>query len=46
MEAYVQTFDLWEVTEFGIDPKPFVANPTVAQLKQHNEEVTEKYKAL
>ena len=46
MKAYLQAFDLWEVTDSGGDPAPLRANPTVAQMKQHSEEVAKKYKAL
>ena len=33
MKAYLQAFDLWEVTDSGGDTAPLRANPTVAQMK-------------
>ncbi|EOY13034.1 Uncharacterized protein TCM_031541 [Theobroma cacao] len=47
MKAYLRVFDLWEVVEVGGDPPvQRHANPTMAQLKQHSEEVAKRYKAL
>ncbi|KAF3434611.1 hypothetical protein FNV43_RR21696 [Rhamnella rubrinervis] len=46
MKAYLQTFDLWEVTDSREDPAPLRANPTMAQMKQHSEEVAKNNKAL
>ncbi|XP_022848701.1 uncharacterized protein LOC111371002 [Olea europaea var. sylvestris] len=46
MKAYLRAYDLWEITETGIEPLPLRANPTIAQLKQHSEEVAKKFKAL
>ncbi|WRX29552.1 protein of unknown function DUF4219 - like 10 [Theobroma cacao] len=47
MKAYLRAFDLWEMVEVGGDPPVMShANPTIAQLKQHSEEVVRRYKAL
>lgn len=46
MKAYLKAYDLWEITESGTEPPPLRANPTIAQLKQHNEEAAKKFKAL
>ncbi|XP_022867940.1 uncharacterized protein LOC111387601 [Olea europaea var. sylvestris] len=46
MKAYLKAYDLWEITETGSNPPPLRANPTIAQLKQHSEEVAKKFKAL
>jgi transposase InsO family protein len=46
MKAYLKAYDLWEITESGIEPPPLRANPTVAQIKQHSEDVAKKFKAL
>ncbi|XP_022889173.1 uncharacterized protein LOC111404622 [Olea europaea var. sylvestris] len=46
MKAYLKAYDLWEITETGMEPPPLKANPTIAQLKQHSEEVAKKFKAL
>ena len=39
MKAYLQAFDLWGVVETEDDPTPLRTNPTIAQMKQHSEEV-------
>ncbi|XP_022853667.1 uncharacterized protein LOC111375110 [Olea europaea var. sylvestris] len=46
MKAYLRAYDLWEITENGTEPPPLRANPTIAQLKQHSEEIAKKFKAL
>ncbi|KAK6161466.1 hypothetical protein DH2020_004847 [Rehmannia glutinosa] len=46
MKTYLRAFDLWEIVETGREPTPLSANPTVAQIKQHNEENAKKFKAL
>ena len=46
MNAYLQAFDLWEVVETNKDPFSLRTNPTIAQMKQHSEEIAKKYKAL
>ncbi|XP_022863503.1 uncharacterized protein LOC111383617 [Olea europaea var. sylvestris] len=45
-KAYLKACDLWEITETGSEPLTLKANPTIAQLKQHSEEVSKKFKAL
>ncbi|WRX29201.1 protein of unknown function DUF4219 - like 10 [Theobroma cacao] len=47
MTTFLKAFDLWEVIEIGGDP-PIQkdSNLTLAQIKQHSEEVTKRYKAL
>ncbi|XP_022889308.1 uncharacterized protein LOC111404783 [Olea europaea var. sylvestris] len=44
--AKMKAYDLWEITESGVEPPTLRANPTIAQLKQHSEEVVKKFKAL
>ncbi|KAF2302363.1 hypothetical protein GH714_034947 [Hevea brasiliensis] len=46
MKTYLKAFDLWNVVETGEDPPPLRANPTLAQIKNHNEESMKKFKAL
>ncbi|GKV32739.1 hypothetical protein SLEP1_g41324 [Rubroshorea leprosula] len=46
MKAYLRAFNLWEVVETDQQPPPLRQNPTLAQIKQHTEEVTKRYKAL
>lgn len=44
MKAYLKAYDLWEITESGVEPPLLRANPTIAQLKQHSGEVAKKFK--
>ncbi|XP_017970361.1 PREDICTED: uncharacterized protein LOC18608379 [Theobroma cacao] len=46
MKAYLGAFGLWDVVETGGEPPALPANPTIAQINQHNEEVAKPYKAL
>ncbi|EOY28499.1 Uncharacterized protein TCM_030041 [Theobroma cacao] len=46
MKTYLRAFNLWEVVEMGGEPPVLRANPTIAQMKQHSEEVAKHYKAL
>lgn len=46
MKAYLKAYDLWEITETCIEPPPLRANPTVAQIKQHSEDVAKTFKTL
>ncbi|CAI9763113.1 unnamed protein product [Fraxinus pennsylvanica] len=46
MKAYLKAYDLWEITETRAEPPPLRVNPTIAQLKQHSEEIAKKFKAL
>ncbi|GKV01273.1 hypothetical protein SLEP1_g13839 [Rubroshorea leprosula] len=46
MKAYLRAFNLWKVVETDQQPPPLRQNPTLAQIKQHTEEVTKRYKAL
>ncbi|WRX23008.1 protein of unknown function DUF4219 - like 5 [Theobroma cacao] len=46
MRTYLKAFDLWESIESGEAPVMRHANPTLAQIKQHNEDVAKTYKAL
>ncbi|XP_017974472.1 PREDICTED: uncharacterized protein LOC108661553 [Theobroma cacao] len=47
MKAYLHAFDLWDVIEVG-EKLPILsqANPTIAQLKQHSEDVAKRFKVL
>ena len=46
MATYFRAFDLWEVVEHNRDPNPLNNNPTVNQIKFHNEEKAKRFKAL
>ncbi|KAA3452521.1 pleiotropic drug resistance protein 3-like [Gossypium australe] len=45
LKMYLQAYDLWKV-ESDREPPPLRAYPTIAQIRQHNDEATKKYKAL
>ncbi|KAK5825381.1 hypothetical protein PVK06_020206 [Gossypium arboreum] len=45
MKTYLQAFNLWEVVNSDVEPAPFRANLTVAQIKQHSDERTKRHKA-
>nr|KYP64694.1 hypothetical protein KK1_019299 [Cajanus cajan] len=44
MEAYLKTLDLWEVVEEDYDVFVLLDNPTIAQMKIHNEKKIKKAK--
>ena len=46
MKTYLQAFDLWEVVNSDVEPAPLRANPIVAQIRQHADERTKRYKAM
>ncbi|PHU24061.1 Heat shock protein 83 [Capsicum chinense] len=46
MRTYLRTYDLWEVVEVGVEANPLPNNPTMAQIKNHREEVSKIFKAL
>ncbi|XP_040938069.1 uncharacterized protein [Gossypium hirsutum] len=46
MKTYLHEFDLWEVVNSDAEPAPVRANPTVAQIRQHADERTKRYKAM
>ncbi|XP_017632748.1 uncharacterized protein LOC108475288 [Gossypium arboreum] len=46
MRTYLQAFDLWEVVNTDAKPAPLRANPTVAQIRQHADEMTKRHKAM
>ncbi|KAF3642054.1 putative cyclic phosphodiesterase-like [Capsicum annuum] len=46
MRTYLRAYDLWEVVEVGGEVNPLPNNPTMAQIKNHREEVSKKFKAL
>ena len=46
MKSYLRALGLWNVIETGREPAPLSANPTIAQIKQHEEEVAKKDNAL
>ncbi|KAK5774741.1 uncharacterized protein LOC108477637 [Gossypium arboreum] len=46
MKTYLQKFDLWEVIKSKVEPAPLRANPTVAQIRQHSDELTKRHKAM
>ncbi|XP_015167252.1 uncharacterized protein [Solanum tuberosum] len=45
MEAYLKTLDLWEAIEEDYEVLPLPENPTMAQLKNHKDKKTRKFKA-
>ncbi|XP_070049016.1 uncharacterized protein [Nicotiana tomentosiformis] len=45
MESYLETYDLWKVVIEKKLIQPLPANPTLAQIKAHSDEITKKYKA-
>ncbi|XP_052209294.1 uncharacterized protein LOC127812805 [Diospyros lotus] len=46
MEAYLEPLNLWEVVELDSNPPPLPANPTLNQIKIHDEAKQRKPKAL
>ncbi|KAF7826429.1 putative disease resistance protein [Senna tora] len=46
MKAYLRAQSLWSVLESDAEPTPLVANTTVAQRRQYDEEVAKKPWAL
>ena len=46
MKTYLRAQCLWELVESGSNPPPLPNNPTVAQIRNHNEEVAKEGKAL
>ncbi|XP_016558044.1 uncharacterized protein LOC107857713 [Capsicum annuum] len=46
MRTYLRAYDLWDVVEVGGEVNPLPNNPTMAQIKNHREEVSKNCKAL
>ena len=46
MKTYLRAQSLWDVVENGSNPTPLPNNPTVAQIRNHNEEVAKEGRAL
>ncbi|KAH7571725.1 hypothetical protein JRO89_XS04G0125900 [Xanthoceras sorbifolium] len=46
MKSYLKSFGLWEHVEQEKQDPPLRANPTIAQIKQHEEEKMKKNKAV
>ncbi|XP_052489781.1 uncharacterized protein LOC128042476 [Gossypium raimondii] len=46
MKTYLQAHDLWNVVQNDTEPPPLRANPTIAQIRQYNEDCAKKYKAM
>ena len=46
MKSYLRALGLWNVVETRREPAPLEANPTVAQMKHHEEEMAKKDKTL
>ena len=44
MKAYLKGLSLWEVIENNVDPAALPPNPTLTQLKKHEEELAKKPK--
>lgn len=42
----MKAFDLWHITKDDHEPNPLRQNPTVAQIKQHSEDVAKILKAF
>ena len=46
MKTLLKGQNLWETIEFGREPAPLRENPTLAQIKNHEDECARKFKAL
>ncbi|XP_020243630.1 uncharacterized protein LOC109821884 [Asparagus officinalis] len=46
MKSHLKVLSLWEVVEGDYEPTPLPQNPTVKQIKKHDEEKAKKPKAL
>ncbi|XP_020214488.1 uncharacterized protein LOC109798576 [Cajanus cajan] len=46
MRTYLRAQSLWEVVENGSNPAPLPDNPTMAQIRFHNDEVAKEGRAL
>ncbi|XP_073224740.1 uncharacterized protein [Cicer arietinum] len=46
METYLRAQCLWDVVENGSIPPPLPNNPTLAQIRNHNEEVAKEVRSL
>ena len=46
MKAYLKALSLWEAVEVGEDPAPLLADPTLNQIKAHEENKAKKPRAL
>ncbi|PHU30935.1 hypothetical protein BC332_03028 [Capsicum chinense] len=46
MRTYFRAYDLWQVVEVQGEVNPLPDNPTMAQIKNHREEVAKNFKAL
>lgn len=45
MQSYLEAYDLWEIVAEDRQEQPLPTNPTLAQIKHHNEEKAKKFKA-
>lgn len=46
MKVYLRSLALWATVEEDRDPPPFENNPTLNQIRMHEEQATKKDKAL
>ncbi|KAL0373814.1 UNVERIFIED_CONTAM: Retrovirus-related Pol polyprotein from transposon RE1 [Sesamum radiatum] len=46
MKSYLKSQTLWDAVENDVDPPALRANPTLAQIKKHEEDLAKKPKAL
>ena len=46
MKTLLKGQNLWETVEFGKEPTPLRKNPTLTQIKNHEDECARKFKAL
>ena len=46
MKSYLKSLGLWEIVDVDKQVPPLSANPTVAQMKQHEEEKQKRDKAV
>ena len=46
MKTYFRAQSLWDVVEKGSNPPPLPNNPTLAQIRNHSDEVTKEGRAL
>ena len=42
MKSYLRALSLWEVVESEVDPTPLLQNPTLAQMKKQEDDLTKK----
>ena len=46
MKSYLKSMGLWEIVDEDRQVPPLIANPTIAQMKQHQEEKQKRDRAV